>query len=825
MKTWLFLSLLFFSFMLSSCGDSSDGQEKQSQEAEVKDPPSGSETDDPDAKSPPLDAMGIESFVGEIPAYKNGENFKEYTYADPEAPMVFDLGIDLAAYNLRELNYLRSYVYAVKGEMLMDAADRRNFENEDWYQPNYWEESFKPDFSTEEEDFLERVENAMKMKIEAIFTYENGNWVNEGNIVNLGQFANNEWDAVKKKVLSNGMAIKPAQHEQLWFAYDENSYSYTPSFVTSDLFLQVFHMYFSYLIRDLEEDNFIPTLKKLSKGMHTANTSRIPFADTEEEKNAREFNQFYYGLAYDLLTGTRLSIPENYKEEYDATLTKIKEAEGQGSDFLQAKYFDYSLFKPRGHYTRTEDLKKYFRAMMWLQTAPLKANNTLAFNGAIVSALDLDSKTKDGKTLYELYEIIYEPIIFIVGQPNKLSVLDIRSILNEPDFSGDINIFQDAEAQAKLELELKKRDPAGFKMITANQATEEEANSLAVFFFPQRYTFDAEILSRLVDIKRKDLNEAPKRPVPKGLDVFAGLSNGLAEDILLNYYKENEGWPDYEDSLARVKADFKDFSDWDKNVYNKWMQSLDLLSSKDARRQPPFKTTAWEKKCLNTSLASWAELKHDVILYADQPTAAQMGAGGPDWPEPYVCGYVEPNLEFWQATVELVNRTKAVLEKYNMNTGTVKAKTEGIESLATKLRDIVKKELNGEDLNREDQDFIQFIGGRVESLTMRIMEPQVDYWYLIEGPDKFVAVVADVYSYQGANKKVALEEATGYANDIYVTVEQNGRLYLCRGTVLSYYEFEQPIDKRLTDEEWQEKVKNKDIPPVPGWVEEIMVGM
>ncbi|MCS2582582.1 DUF3160 domain-containing protein [Bacteroides sp. BFG-551] len=44
------------------------------------------------------------------------------------------------------------------------------------------------------------------------------------------------------------------------------------------------------------------------------------------------------------------------------------------------------------------------------------------------------------------------------------------------------------------------------------------------------------------------------------------------------------------------------------------------------------------------SSASWAELKHDAILYGEQPMAAECGGAGP--PDPIVVGYVEPNLPF-----------------------------------------------------------------------------------------------------------------------------------------------------------------------------------
>ncbi|MBQ1669371.1 MAG: DUF3160 domain-containing protein, partial [Prevotella sp.] len=48
--------------------------------------------------------------------------------------------------------------------------------------------------------------------------------------------------------------------------------------------------------------------------------------------------------------------------------------------------------------------------------------------------------------------------------------------------------------------------------------------------------------------------------------------------------------------------------------------------------------------------------------------------------------------------------------------------------------------------------------------------------------------------------------------------------YLTRGAVLSYREFKQPIDEpRLTDEEWQEKLKENPRKGVPEWMKSIIV--
>jgi len=45
-----------------------------------------------------------------------------------------------------------------------------------------------------------------------------------------------------------------------------------------------------------------------------------------------------------------------------------------------------------------------------------------------------------------------------------------------------------------------------------------------------------------------------------------------------------------------------------------------------------------------------------------------------------------------------------------------------------------------------------------------------------------------------------LSLGTGYFDHIYVIVPMNGKLYLSRGSVYSFYEFNS--SKRLTDEEW-----------------------
>ena len=119
------------------------------------------------------------------------------------------------------------------------------------------------------------------------------------------------------------------------------------------------------------------------------------------------------------------------------------------------------------------------------------------------------------------------------------------------------------------------------------------------------------------------------------------------------------------------------------------------------------------------------------------------------------------------------------------------------------------------------------MGSSIEYFTLSVIDPDLhlDNWSLVQGPDKSIAVVADIYTRNivGCNKNGILHVATGNANNIYVVVEIEGNLYLTRGATFSYYEFVQPLDKRLTDEEWQKMLEEKKAPAVPEWMKNILI--
>lgn len=75
-----------------------------------------------------------------------------------------------------------------------------------------------------------------------------------------------------------------------------------------------------------------------------------------------------------------------------------------------------------------------------------------------------------------------------------------------------------------------------------------------------------------------------------------------------------------------------------------------------------------------------AELKHDAILYGEQPMAAECGGAGP--PDPIVVGYVEPNLPFWKKMSGILQATQLVLQQSNCLTDDLKGKQSSCKTMS-----------------------------------------------------------------------------------------------------------------------------------------------
>lgn len=752
---------------------------------------------------------------------------------DTVLPQFIDLKQDISHLSFQELRLLRSYPYAIHGYHFMEADINAFFSaNTKWYNnlvnDIYWDaeegkgkfaESYEEvNLTPEEKAFVDRIDARMTELRQHQFIQRDSYYLgNTNNIVNLFQFKDIDKE-ILEKLQQNNFVITKGNNLQLFHAYEENDYRQVPNFITTDLYLQAFHMYFSYILKSLEKQHIIPTLEMLCRSFNAACIKLAEQTEDESLKDMAEHAATFYAIPYYLLTNKTLTVPSKYETEYQEEIEHINKQEDNFSDFLSYKdaYFPYSLFKPRGHYTREPQLQAYFKAMMWLQTACFCREQQEQLKRSIFQAAVLCTyKSIDQTPLIKLYQHIYTPLTFLMGEADNLSIFDIARILEK---NNAIHIEDALTAgqiekvnQALIELAKHKNNIKPQIEITCRDK---------INFMPQRYLSDNEVIQKLVDV-----NPNSQRAYPKGLDVFATFGTGTAESLLIDFYKEPNNWSEYSKELQQLKDKFKTSKSTQLSVYELWMKSLLTMQQTDKNNPGFMQTPEWRYKNLNTALASWAELKHDAILYGEQPMAAECGGAGP--PDPIVVGYVEPNLPFWRKMENILQATRLILQQNDCMTDDLKGKTDQLNDYVTFLIQVTEKELRGEKLTEPEYRTLEYMGSSIEYFTLSVVDPDLhlDDWSLVQGPDKSIAIVADIYTrnIRGCNKNGILHIATGNANNIYVVVEIEGNLYLTRGATFSYYEFVQPLGTRLTDEEWQKMLEEKKAPAVPEWMKSILI--
>lgn len=300
---------------------------------------------------------------------------------------------------------------------------------------------------------------------------------------------------------------------------------------------------------------------------------------------------------------------------------------------------------------------------------------------------------------------------------------------------------------------------------------------------------------------------------PRGLDLMALLGSERAKEIL-----ESSGdtqYSDYEKKFTELKKEVDSFSkrNWSKNLYLNWLYVLKSLWDEFGYGYPTFmQTEAWQDKELNTALASWTELRHDTLLYVKQSyTMAEMGG---IFEPPPVVGYVEPVPEFYARLLSLTKMTnqgfKSLIPQQELEKLMIEAGLDRFTEILSKLLDISKKELENISLNDNEYNFIENFGSISEGLIGTVSGGEVD-------PEVLKTVlVADVHT--DGNIEKVLEEGVGYIKTAVIAYKlPEGHILIGIGPTFSYYEFKQPMENRLTDEEWRE-ILDSNPPPEPEWV-------
>lgn len=623
------------------------------------------------------------------------------------------------------------------------------------------------------------------------------------------------------RVAANGFVISPGETKEFYELYERARYDNVPVFVSSDSLLHVYHLLFDKTLRRAETNAFVPMLSALDAGLLDSSVAQYEaLAGTPWAEAARR-NAAYFAVAIKLLNPD-WPVPEGLRALVEPELASIAAHSAIGPSAIFPAYpegEDWSQYVPRGHYTASEELKRYFSAMMWHGRMTFRANDETETRQAALMSLAYEQTEISGQPAAAVWAGIYEPTVFFVGRSDDLTPQEYSQALetaygevSEPGALLDETKFA-AFRQAVAEL----RPPEILGMVVADGTAREETQGLR--FMGQRFVPDAFVFQQLID------PEVGGRDLPSSLDFFAALGSERALEHLAATGAPE--LPNYQTNMAELRETFANYGEeiWTQNLYWSWIHGLRPLLEPVGEGYPQFmRSAAWHDKQLTTALGSWTELKRDTILYAKQ-VYAEMGYDamqppGPEKPR----GYVEPVPLLYARIAALTNMTIQGLEGRGLLAEEDKAALVAMEQLASRLQAMAEKQLRNEALSEEEYESLRVYGAEIEALTFGASD-EGSYGGAggtpAGGEPLQAAVVADLATSPGAG--VVLENGVGRVFEIYVVAPIEGRLVLTKGGVFSHYEFAQPLAERLTDEAWRAQLDAGEAPPLAAWTQSYLV--
>lgn len=617
-----------------------------------------------------------------------------------------------------------------------------------------------------------------------------------------------------------------------------------PVFVSTDAILYALHRSYDEILKELEYSIMVPELSTLLDAMYAAYPGLLSkYSSNELMINALGDVDLFVTMAKSLMEGSTSAPQLITSADFETYWNAV-----QAMDFVGLPLFsesnrllDFSQFTVRGHYADSETLSQYFKAMMWLGrmdfllTQPpggLPEEDLLRMNiGAVLMNELLNLSGKRG-SLDKMDELIG----FMVGEVDNLTTTALDEIITTEGLQSATDLL-DPTTYTSFSSAVALSPYSDQKILSNTfiygQSALPPALPVSYRLFGQRFVIDSYIFSQVVFPSIRYQNSNVWRPMPDPLDVMFALGNNDAAQLI----KDELDTYNYSSSLAGVRylVDAHDEEFWSQSLYNTWLNAIRTLNppSDDSKLPAFMKTAGWHQQKLNTQLASWAQLKHDNLLYAKQP---HTGGGRCYYP----FGYVEPYPEFYQ---QIGNFAKLASNYFTMLNTVPELDLWGIidyfevlGSISDTLETLATKELAGTPFDERESNFLKRVltsewqpGGSGGS--------PADGWYVAiffgnesEDASSKLAfeedfLVSDVHTQPtdavGTNVGNVLHAGVGNINlGVYLVEQPNdscGSIAYV-GAAMSYYEEITENFTRLTDKDWSDRANAGDLPSRPDWV-------
>jgi hypothetical protein len=270
---------------------------------------------------------------------------------------------------------------------------------------------------------------------------------------------------------------------------------------------------------------------------------------------------------------------------------------------------------------------------------------------------------------------------------------------------------------------------------------------------------------------------------------------------------------------------------WESSLYNLWLATLRAMSPDASAIADPAsglpavaRTEGWGRRLANTQLASWAELRHDTVLYVKQ---SYTGGATCEYPDAYVDPYPAV-YDALHAYAEKGRTLTGLLALGGPLATRIDAYFAELSEVAERLADMARRERRGEPFTEAQLAWV--------NETVRIQwgcgDPfGMEGWYARLHFDpasgaKFDPTVADVHTQptDEAGNRVGriLHVGTGWPRLFVTTVDTCEGPKAYAGVASSYFETITENFERLDDPTWKARILPGN-PADPGWFQDLVV--
>jgi hypothetical protein len=458
-------------------------------------------------------------------------------------------------------------------------------------------------------------------------------------------------EAARAQLQRDKVLIGEREFRQSFEPYINNM---LPVFITSDALLNAFHVIFEESFARMEAANVArleALLERLVKALPQA-VAELKGAEQWKAK-ASQRAEIMAKTALSLLgrpaAGSDKTvegvITAQVKEIEAATGTQKPEWLGPPDNGFQA--LDFTRYAPRGFYDRSPRMQRYFRAVSWLQSVPFRVKKDEEFLAALLLGRAL------GHALGE--EVRWRGIerVFLDTWAELLpgrDDLDLRELMAAAWSWHSFDLSDDgawaARREGVLELQFQKSGPLINDQVRLPPLITDRAGEPQYRILPAAALPDAVMFQ-----KTSHLPKIREQRYPHTLEVAAALGSSLAGEQLRKELPAKV-WNEVEPGIRWMAQRERSTS-----LYDEYLGCLrELVDVSDPSAPAFMRGEAWRRKSCQTVLASWAQMRHTLLLQAKLNVVFGAGTNAPP-------GFVEPEPEFFRRLGELSLRCLALFSE------------------------------------------------------------------------------------------------------------------------------------------------------------------